>query len=150
MNAINMLMELPAEANILWVIGVLISFVVPIVVILLIARFRSFFASIWGLPFMIALFSFLISISSIDAFMGTYPITQGIAFGIEAINEPFDIFHQLIISLLSQIAPNNEFYIIKVLATQWFRISLYGVLLIIFFISFKKRKKKKSRYEEDF
>lgn len=144
------LIDLPGSANILYILGIMLGICIPLIITLLIARFRGFFASIFSMPFFIALFSFLIKISSISNFLESNAFSSGVSFGLQAADEPFDVFHKLVISLLAQIAPSSSFYIDNILCTQWFRIALYGILFIVFFIFFHKKKAKKAKTDDDF
>ncbi len=140
--------------NGIWtIIGFLISFIIPLFLTLLIAKKRSILASIFFLPFIICLSSFLIrNIGFLNNFLtGGNKIGNGLYLGIAYLEIPVNAFHSLVTKTLTKIAPNSEFYVNNIVNGQWFGFTFYGVLWILFFIIFHSRKKKNVRkYDDDF
>ena len=125
--------------------GYILVLFLPIFFLLLIARFRGFFASIIFLPF---------ALSGIY-FASTFPIVmnlfakiglfgEGMVKGIEVLNNLYVSVHY---GLFNKLANHISIDFIKnILISNWFGLVLYLILFVIFFAIFKKRKKRK---EED-
>lgn len=140
--------------NGIWtIIGFLITFIIPLFFTLLIAKKRSILASIFFLPFIICLASFLIiNVPFINKFLtGGNTIGNGLYLGVAYLEVPVRAFHSLVTKTFIKIAPNSDFYVNKIILSQWFGFTFYGFLWILFFIIFHSRKKKNIRkYEDDF
>lgn len=122
----------------------LLPIIIPLAFVLLVARFRSFFASIFFLPFIHGLLIFLLSISKVVNFitskMGSFG--SSLIKGIELSCTPFSIFHSVIVDSILNTLINNK-TCNDIFSSNWFMFVPYLILFIIFFVIFKKRKRKK-------
>lgn len=133
--------------NGLEIIGYFLALILPIFILLLIARFRGFWASIWFLPAIYGLVTFLVSIDAISDFLLNHgDFLLGFAEG-TAINGAFFLaFHTPLMNLLAAIF-NNE-AVTNVLQATWMYFVPYLVLFVIFFLIFKIRRKNKQLLDE--
>lgn len=134
------------------VIGFLIGIIVPLLILLFSSKYRGIWASIWFLPLLLAGLVFASSFEVVKDFLVSQEIIVGIVTGFTILMTPFGYIHDIIISLLSLIAPGANIWQDTILVAQWFPLALYGILWILFLCIFKKRRKrrKQKRYEDDF
>ncbi len=140
------LLQGSANLDILNYLGYFLIILLPIALVLLIARFRSFWASIFFLPFIYGLIYFALSFSQVtDLLAKIGSFGDGLVNG-AAVNTAFFMSgHQIIIDLITDAIKNET--VTKVLNEAWFAFVPYLVLFVIFFAIFKKRKRRK---EEDY
>jgi hypothetical protein len=131
-------------------IGILsyfLAIIIPFVLLLLIARFRGFWASIWFLPAFYGLVAFLLSFEPIAEFFTTNgDFFQGLYEGFYVNSIFFLSFHTPLMTLLSGLF-NNE-AVTNVLNATWMYFVPYIVLFVIFFLIFKIRRKNKQLIDE--
>lgn len=140
-NTVNVVENLPFLATYFAVL------LIPIILVLMIARFRSFFASIWFLPFFFGLMAFLLTVPEIADWLGTLgDYGESIVSGVTVNTTYFLAGHTTLMSLITSLVGENQ-VVAEILQASWFYFVPYLLLFIIFFAIFKKRKKKK---EEDF
>lgn len=132
--------------SILEVSGIFTALIIPFFFLLLIARFRGFFASIFFLPFVHGLLYFVTTIELVNTtLVGIGDFGVGLLAGISVISQFFLTFHNFLMGLISGLI-NNEM-VTKVLHANWFAFVPYLILFVIFFAIFKKRRAAK---EEDY
>lgn len=132
--------------SILEACGIFSALIIPFFFLLLIARFRGFFASIFFLPFIHGLLYFLTTIEVVNTtLIGLGDFGNGLLAGITVISEFFITFHSFLMGVISGLI-NNEM-VTQVLLANWFSFVPYLILFVIFFAIFKKRKAPK---EEDY
>lgn len=142
---INLLQD-TVNLNVLYNLGYFLVILLPIALVLLIARFRGFLASIFFLPFIYGVVYFALSYNQVtDMLSKIGEFGTGVIEG-AAINTSFFLAgHQIIIDLITHAIKNDT--VTKVLNETWFAFVPYLVLFVIFFVAFKKRKRRK---EEDY
>lgn len=133
--------------NIMGFLGLLTAIIVPLVIVLLIARFRSFLASIWALPTINGLIAFLLVTEQTKVFFeGENEFLMGFTLGSKAWSNIFMFFHASIMSWIANLI-NNE-AVTNILVAPWMYFVPYVVLFIIFFLIFKIRRKSKRLIDE--
>lgn len=138
--------EVTTNSNILFNVGYYLAMVLPILLVLLIARFRGFWASIFFLPFFGGVVAFVLSLQNVvDVLNSVKDFGPGVLGGFEVINSCFRAFHTQMMTLICN-AANNEI-VSDILLADWFCFVPYLVLFVFFFALFKK---KKVRREEDY
>ena len=125
--------------------GYILVLFLPIFFLLLIARFRGFFASIFFLPFALSGIYFASTCPAVmNLFTNIGLFGEGMVKGIEVLNNLYVSVHY---GLFNKLANHISIDFIKnILISNWFGLVLYLILFVIFFAIFKKRKKRK---EED-
>ena len=134
-------------------IGLLIGFIVPLIVYLFLTKYRGIWGSLWILPTLYFALTFARTFEQVGSIFETNRILAGVASGFDILMTPFvTVIHDLIMTLLSLIAPGVEIYQVTILGATWFPLALYFILCIIFLSIFKKKRKRKKvrRYEDDF
>lgn len=155
MNIITLTMELPSvtpPGDLMSYLGALLVLSIPLVIALLIARFRSFLASIWFIAFAVQLSVYLIAnVSPIkNLFISGNTFLNGVLIGLDALYKPMKLFHECIIYLLELISSTNTIYT-GIIESDIFAFVLYLVLFVLSFIFFhKKKKKKKQKFDDNF
>ena len=139
------ILESSAEVieNLPFIATYLAVLLVPFIIVLMIARFRSFFASIWFLPFIFGLMAFLITVPEISNWLlslGGYG--ESITEAINVHSVYFAAGHSLLMGTICSLIGENQI-VLEILNATWFYFVPYLLLFIIFFAIFKKRKKKK-------
>lgn len=133
--------------NLNYNIGFFLAMIIPFFLLLIIARFRGFLASIFFFPTFIGLVSFALTFSQVNTMINKLgSIGTGLLEGAKIHTSYFSSFHNYIIELLLELFNKNEL-LSKVLNSSWFVFAPYLVLFAIFFILFKKRKQKR---EDDY
>lgn len=132
--------------NLNYNIGFFIAMIVPFFFLLLIARFRSFLASIFFFPFLIGSSAFALTFEQVTNLikkLGT--IGEGLLDGITVHTTYFEAFHLQIIEFSLQYLKNET--IANIFRSDWFMCVPYFLFFIVFFALFKKRRREK---EEDY
>ena len=126
-------------------LGYLLVLIFPIIILLLIARFRGFFASIFFLPLSLSAIYFASSFQKVMNQLNKIGlIGDGIRKGVETCNNLYVSVHYGIFSKLAGYIDVD--FIKNILNSTWFGLVLYLILFVVFFALCKKRKRKK---EED-
>ena len=135
-----------ANSDVLFNVGFYLALVLPILLVLLIARFRGFWASLFFLPFFGGVVAFVLSFAEVtDALNAVENFGPGLLSGLAAVETYFRAFHTHMMELICN-AANNEI-VSDVLLADWFCFVPYLVLFVFCFALFKK---KKVRKEEDY
>lgn len=152
-NILSMIIPDPMPIlDIMGIFGFILALLIPLIIALMIARFRSFFAAFWFIPCIIQLSVFLIAnIKEINIlFVSGNTILNGVLSGIDKWNYVVSSLHECVIYLLKLISSTNTIYV-GVIESDIFAFILYLILFITFFIFFhKKKKRKKPKYDDDF
>ena len=139
--------QVVVNLDLLYNLGYFISLLLPFLLLLLIARFRGFFASIFFLPFFFGLMAFLVKLPEVSKFLTDLgPFGEGALGGMLASSTYFMLGHVQLIELILQ--GNTNKTLCDVLRADWFMFVPYLVLFIIFFAIFHKRKRRNQ--DEDY
>lgn len=126
--------------------GCFLIIIVPIILTLLIARFRGWIASLFCLPFLHGLIAFALNYSQVtDAISKLGNFGQGLLDGADSCLAIFNGFHNSVVYCLCRLISNET--AVKIFNEAWFGFVPYLVIFVILFAIFKKRKKRK---EEDY
>lgn len=155
MNVIALTMTLPSASpagDLMCYLGAILALSIPLIIALMIARFRSFFASLWFMACIIQLSVYLIAnVPTIqNLFISGNTILNGVLIALTALYAPMKLFHECIIYLLELISSTNTIYT-GIVESDIFAFVLYLVLFVLSFIFFhKKKKKKKQKFDDNF
>ena len=135
-----------APTSYVYYAGCVVMIIVPIILTLLVARFRGLIASLFCLPFLHGLIVFALNYSQVtDAISKLGDFGTGLLAGANSSIKMFNGFHYSIVNCLSKLITNET--AVKIFNEAWFAFVPYLVIFIILFAIFKKRKKRK---EEDY
>ena len=137
------------EMNLSWMysFGLFLAIIVPFVLVLLIARFRGFWASLFFLPFYFGFVSFGIGFGRANTILeGWGSFGLGLQAGFLQIRDLFLAGHNQIVEMILRYIHNETFA--SILRANWFMFVPYLILFVIFFAAIHKRKKRKK--DEDY
>lgn len=140
---VNILLDIGVDSiNLVALAGIFTPLIVLSVILLLIARFRGFWASLFFIPAILSILSFALTFEAVTSIVeGIGAYGEGLLAGISVLLTPFTTFHTLIIALISELVKVEM--VTKILTANWFAMIPYVLFFIIFFSTCKIKKVKK-------
>lgn len=152
---INFLADITIDNSlptIMYNIGGFLTIFILVFLTLLIARYRSAWASIGFIPFIVTTFVFIYTkVGAVsDFFASGNTFFAGVLTGIMTIYNVVSCFHSALIYFLALIAPTNQGYL-SVVSSDIFQLVFSIVMFLLLFGIFdKNRKRRKAKYNDDF
>ena len=140
---INLFEEAVQTTDLVGIAGIFTPVIVLSIILLLIARFRGFWSSLFFIPAMCAILSFAITMDAVnDLVTGFGPYGEGLLKGISIFVSPFVYFHLILVELVSALV--NVEMVTNIISADWFVLVPYLLLFLIFFSTCKIKRKRKA------